>query len=145
MLGWRRKKAVKNFQQLTHSKWFCRYLITFYLSITSYWVGEKICGVIFNLVLQNFSVCPIPECIKMVERTTPYKPNRGISPRSHATTTTTTIDGKVTIHTDWTIFAAFIILHCIYDRLNSWSNLLLFTVLLWRLLLTTEWKFWWHF
>lgn len=25
-----------------------------------------------------YSVCPIPECIRMVQRTTPYKPKRGI-------------------------------------------------------------------
>lgn len=27
-----------------------------------------------------YSVCPIPECIQMVPRTTPYKPKRGIPP-----------------------------------------------------------------
>ncbi len=27
-----------------------------------------------------YSVCPIPECISMVPRTTPYTPDRGIAP-----------------------------------------------------------------
>uniref|UniRef100_A0A5K3EXJ8 Dihydropyrimidine dehydrogenase n=1 Tax=Mesocestoides corti TaxID=53468 RepID=A0A5K3EXJ8_MESCO len=29
-----------------------------------------------------FSVCPIPDCIRMVERESPYVPNRGIPPTS---------------------------------------------------------------
>jgi hypothetical protein len=32
------------------------------------------------LIVFFFSVCPIPECIQMVDRTIDYKPKRGIDP-----------------------------------------------------------------
>jgi dihydropyrimidine dehydrogenase (NADP+) len=45
-----------------------------------------------------YSVCPIPECIQMVPRTTPYKPNRGVLPSSSSTAIKVTTGQRIQFH-----------------------------------------------